>query len=84
MCGFLALLHQASKQPLGRKNTSGSLCITFRLRNVASGPEIVDLWGLNGPLPTAKLIGKSGGRSPLPFPVSFAFWVREWLGVELA
>ncbi len=43
----------------------------FRLRNRASGREIVDFCAERPP-PTAEPIGKVGGRGPQPFPMGFA------------
>ncbi len=37
-----------------------------RLRDKASGQEVVYLGGLTAPFPTAKPIGKGGGASPPP------------------
>ncbi len=45
----------------------------MRLRDRASGPEIVDFGGSERPPPAAKPIGKGGGLRPPSFPAGFAF-----------
>ncbi len=42
----------------------------LRLRNTVSGPEIVDSWGLNGPLLPQSPLEKVGGFAPLLFLAS--------------
>ncbi len=44
----------------------------FRLRNAASGPEIVNCWGLSGPHPTAKPLEKGERIRPHRFQRGFA------------